>query len=222
MKSRNRLSNSQRRAGGIARSRAIVLATRNAGKLREMRRVLRPLLPGVRLLSLLDFPDAPDADESGRTYAQNARIKAVAAASATGLTALADDSGIEVDALHRAPGPRSSRFAGPHADDEDRNSEILRCLAGLPRSRRGASFVCAVAVAAPHGAVRCVTRKCRGTIAEAPRGQHGFGYDPIFIPTGGKRTFGQVTRAEKDAISHRGKALRAAVPLVRAALAASR
>jgi XTP/dITP diphosphohydrolase len=210
------------RMRNVSRSRAIVLATRNPGKLREMRRVLRPSLPGVRLLSLLDFPNAPGADETGHTYYQNARIKAVAAASATGLTALADDSGIEVDALHRAPGPRSSRFAGPHADDEDRNTEIRQRLADLPRSRRGASFVCAVAVAAPHGAVRCVTRKCRGAIAEAPRGNDGFGYDPIFIPTGGKRTFGQVTRAEKDAISHRGKALRAAVPLVRAALAASR
>jgi XTP/dITP diphosphohydrolase len=183
-----------------------------------MRRILRPLLPHVRLLSLLDFPRVEDTDESGHSYQENARIKAIAAARATGIVALADDSGIEVDAVGRWPGIQSSRFVGPQASDEDRNREILRRLASVRRSRRGAAFVCAAAIATADGKARCVTRKCRGAIADAPRGEDGFGYDPIFTPIGWRKTFAQVTRAEKDAISHRGQAMRAAARLARGLL----
>jgi len=194
----------------------LILATRNAAKLTEFRRILRPLLPGVRLLSLRRFRAEP-IHESGRTFEQNARLKALTAAKQTGMVALADDSGLEVEALGGAPGVRSSRFAGP--TDEDRTAEVLRLLRSVPANKRRAKFVCAAAVATPDGKVKVVQAECRGQITYQQRGRAGFGYDPIFVHEGYTRTFAQVTRAEKDRLSHRGKALRKAAALVSAALA---
>lgn len=194
----------------------LVLATRNAAKLTEMRRILRPLLPGVRMVSLTGFPAVP-LPEEGDTFEENARSKALAAARLTGCVALADDSGLEVEALGGAPGVHSSRFAGP--GDEDRTNEVLRLTRDVPPQKRRAKFVCAAAVATPDGKVKVVRAECRGHITREPRGRGGFGYDPIFVHRGCQRTFAQITRREKDMLSHRGKALRRAAALVRKALA---
>jgi XTP/dITP diphosphohydrolase len=155
--------------------------------------------------------------EDGLTFETNAKIKARYAARATGLPALADDSGLEVDALDGAPGVRTRRYAGPNATDEENNAKLLGELARVPVGRRGARYVCVLALAVPDpgapGGLRLVTRRgmSRGRIAVAPRGTAGFGYDPLFEPAGersGGRTFGEYGRAEKDAISHRGRAAR--------------
>jgi XTP/dITP diphosphohydrolase len=162
--------------------------------------------------------------EDGLTFETNARIKARFAARATGLPALADDSGIEVEALHGAPGVRTRRYAGPNATDDDNNAKLLRELADVPVERRGARYVCVLAVALPDasapGGLRLETRRgsTRGRIAVGPRGSGGFGYDPLFEPArerAGGRTFGQYSVAEKDAISHRGRAARRMAPVLR-------
>lgn len=163
--------------------------------------------------------------EDGLTFETNAKIKARAAARASGLPALADDSGLEVDALQGAPGVRTRRYAGPDATDADNNAKLLRELADVPPGRRGARYVCALALALPDagspGGLRLITRRAtsRGRIALEPRGSGGFGYDPLFEPArerSGGRTFGQYARDEKDAISHRGRAARRMVPVLRA------
>jgi XTP/dITP diphosphohydrolase len=164
--------------------------------------------------------------EDGLTFETNARIKARFAARATGLPALADDSGLEVEALDGAPGVRTRRYAGPNATDDDNNAKLLAALAGMPPARRGARYVCVLALAisdlSAAGGLRIVT--CRGTsrgrIAHEPRGRAGFGYDPIFEPARerpGGRTFGEYAAAEKDAISHRGRAARRMAMLLGAA-----
>ena len=172
---------------------------------------------GVDLVSLDELGVAGEPVEDGLTFETNAKIKARFAARATGLPALADDSGLEVDALGGGPGVRTRRFAGPNATDADNNAKLLRDLDGIPASRRGARYVCVLALALPDpaapGGLRLVARRgtSRGRIALEPRGHGGFGYDPLFEPAGerpGGRTFGEYSRAEKDAISHRGRAAR--------------
>lgn len=201
----------------------LVLATRSGHKLRELGELLR--MERGELVSLDDLGIIGEPVEDGATFEANARIKARFAAKATGLPALADDSGIEVDALGGGPGVRTRRYAGPNATDADNNAKLLGALHGLPPSRRGARYVCVLALAlptdrGPRGGWPMTVRRgtCRGRIATSPRGSAGFGYDPIFEPAGqepGGRTFGQYDAAEKHAISHRARAARRMAPMLR-------
>ena len=195
--------------------RRIVVATRSGHKLRELRELLAG--PGLELVSLDHLGIEGEPVEDGATFEANARIKARFAARASRLPALADDSGIEVEALGGRPGVHTRRYAGPTATDDDNNAKLLRELAGLPPERRGAAYVCVLTLAVPdatiRGGLRLVSRRgtCRGRIAMVPRGTGGFGYDPIFEPAPeppGGRTFGQYAASEKHAISHRARAAR--------------
>jgi XTP/dITP diphosphohydrolase len=200
----------------------VVIATRSLHKLRELRELLD--VDGVDLVSLDDLGVEGAPVEDGLTFETNARIKARFAARATGLPALADDSGLEVDALGGRPGVRTRRYAGPSATDEENNVRLLGELEGLLPAQRAARYVCVLALAiqdpvAPGG-LRIVVRRgtTRGRIAEAPRGSGGFGYDPIFEPGAeppGGRTFGQYSAAEKHRISHRARAARRMAPVLR-------
>ena len=183
----------------------IVLATRNPGKIEEIREALSGLDIAFRTLS--DFPDLPEIREDGTTFRENAEKKALTVARATGLPALADDSGLEVDALGGAPGVRSARFAGEGADDRSNNRKLLDLLRGVPPERRTARFRCVLALAFPDGRVYTVEGTCEGRIVEDPAGEGGFGYDPLFLIPEEGRTFAQMTREEKNRISHRGRAL---------------
>ena len=199
----------------------MVVATHSGHKVRELRELLA--VPGLDLVSLDDLGIADEPVEDGATFAANARIKARFAARATGLPALADDSGIEVDALGGGPGVHTRRYAGPTATDADNNAKLLRELGDLPAARRGARYVCVLVLAVPEpdarGGLRLVARRgsSRGRIATEPRGSGGFGYDPIFEPAGeppGGRTFGQYSAQEKHAISHRARAARRMAPIL--------
>ena len=192
----------------------IILATRNPYKLREVRQILRAAGWDLDLRGLDDYPDAPEAPETGATFADNAAAKAKATAEHTGLIAIADDSGLEVDALGGQPGILSNRFAGPGADDAARIAKLLAMMRGVPEAERAARFRCAAAIAAPGEDVVAVEGVCEGTIASAPRGEGGFGYDPVFVPRGRGRTMAELTTAEKNRISHRGRAFRAAAVLL--------
>ena len=202
----------------------VVIATRSPHKLRELRELLD--VDGVDLVSLDDLGVQGEPVEDGLTFETNARIKARFAARATGLPALADDSGLEVDALGGRPGVRTRRYAGPNANDEENNVRLLGELEGLLPGQRTARYVCVLALAtadaaAPAG-LRIVVRRgtTRGRIAGAARGSGGFGYDPIFEPLAeppGGRTFGQYAAAEKHRISHRARAARRMAPLLRPA-----
>jgi XTP/dITP diphosphohydrolase len=200
----------------------VVIATRSAHKLRELRELLD--VDGVELVSLHDLGVEGEPVEDGLTFETNARIKARFAARATGLPALADDSGLEVDALGGRPGVRTRRYAGPNATDEENNVRLLGELEGLPPTQRAARYVCVLALATPDaaapGGLGIIVRRgtTRGRIAEVARGSGGFGYDPIFEPTAeppGGRTFGQYTAAEKHRISHRARAARRMAPVLR-------
>ena len=186
----------------------LVLATRNEGKAREITSLLRGL--PLEILTLRDFPEVPELAEEGDTFAANAAAKALAVARATGLMALADDSGLEVDHLEGAPGVRSSRFAGEKAGDAENNHKLLRMLAGVPRDRRTARFRCVVAIALPDGRVSLAEGSCEGIITEEPRGAMGFGYDPLFLVPGLGLTFAELDPGIKNEISHRGRAMRRA------------
>jgi XTP/dITP diphosphohydrolase len=186
----------------------LVLATRNRGKVRELEALLADL--PVRVRTLDDYPDVPVLPEVGRTFAENATGKAAAVARATGQVALADDSGLEVDALGGAPGVDSATFLGPHATDDDRNRWVLARLRGLAEGLRTARYRAAIAVAAPDGTVRIFEGTCEGRIADAPRGHGGFGYDPIFVVPAYGRTMAELPPDLKNRISHRAKALAAA------------
>ena len=201
----------------------IVLATNNPKKLAELRRIVAACGLAVEVSGLRDFPAYPEPEETERTFEGNAFLKATAAARETGLVAVADDSGLAVDELNGMPGVRSARWAGPACDDEDNNALLLAQLDGVPPSRRGARFVCALAMVSPDGERRVWHGSMPGHIAEAPAGVNGFGYDPLFVPddqparaveAGEKLTSAQMEPAEKNAISHRGKALRALLPSV--------
>lgn len=183
----------------------IVLATRNAGKIDELRRILS----GIEVVGLDEYPDAPDVPEIELTFAGNALLKAAAVAAHTGLAAVSDDSGLCVDAMNGMPGVFSARWAGRHGDDQANLELLLGQLADVPAAQRGAYFMCAAAVVLPDGTERVVTGRIDGRVIEAPRGTGGFGYDPIFMPDGETRTTAEMPAAEKDAISHRGRAFRA-------------
>lgn len=183
----------------------LLLATRNRGKVRELRALLDGT--GIDVTDLTEFPHVLLPEETGNTFAQNALLKAKMAASAAGLWALADDSGLEVEALTGAPGVRSARFAGENATDQENNALLLEMLADVPEERRGARFVSAVALCAPAG--ECVVREgyCPGVVARAPRGSGGFGYDPLFFVPGEGMTYAELPAARKNEISHRARAL---------------
>lgn len=182
-----------------------IIATNNAQKLVELERILEPL--GVNAVSPKDEGiSLGDVEENGKTFMENSLIKAKAACDKTGLPAIADDSGICVDALEGAPGIYSARFAGEEASDEDKNNLILNKLENIPDEQRGAHYTCAVSCVFPNGDLIQVEGKCFGKIAYEPDGDGGFGYDPIFLYNG--VSFGKVTSEEKDKVSHRGNALR--------------
>ncbi len=183
-----------------------IIATHNVKKLAELERILTPLGISVQTASQAGFT-LPEVDETGTTFAENARLKAESAMRATGRPAVADDSGLMVDALGGAPGVYSARYAGPDAGDRDRYEKLLCELADVPDDRRTARFVSAVCCVFPDGTSIDVTGTCEGRIARAPRGDGGFGYDPVFLV--GDRSYAELTDGEKDQISHRGRALRA-------------
>jgi XTP/dITP diphosphohydrolase len=188
----------------------VLLATRNPGKLAELRRMLAD--GPVEVVGLADVPDFPEAPETGATFAENAFAKARDAAVATGLPAVADDSGLAVDALNGMPGVLSARWCGRHGDDTANLELLLGQLADVPDERRGAAFVCAAALVVPGGPETVVHGEWAGRIVRAPRGTGGFGYDPIFVPDGEERTSAELAPQEKDAASHRGRAMRALLP----------
>ncbi len=227
--------------------KTIVLATRNPGKLRELARILGAEEPGgtqVRLAGLDEFPGAPDVPETGATFEENALLKARAIAACTGLPAVADDSGLCVDALGGMPGVLSARWAGKHGDDRANLELVLAQVADVPDARLGARFVCAAALVVPGASVLLapsfpgrpippdppgggttppsppgarewvVTGQVEGRLVRAPRGTGGFGYDPIFLPDGFGQTTAEMTADAKDAISHRGRAFRALAPFI--------
>jgi XTP/dITP diphosphohydrolase len=193
----------------------IVLATRNAGKITELRAILAEAGLTHDLVGAEEFPEVPDVKETGVTFAENALLKAHALARATGLPAVADDSGLCVDVLNGAPGIFSARWAGRHGDDLANLELLLAQLSDIAEEHRGAHFACAAALALPDGTERVVEGRLEGTLRLAPAGSHGFGYDPILQPLGETRTCAELTPAEKNAISHRGKAFRELVPVVR-------
>lgn len=201
-------------AGGASR---VVLATRNAGKVEELRRILVPY--GIELVGLEDVAPYEPGPETAPDFAGNALAKAREACERTGLPAVADDSGLVVDALNGMPGVLSARWAGRHGDDRANLELVLGQLTELPDERRGAAFVCAAAYALPGGGEHVVEGVVRGRLLRAPRGTGGFGYDPLFVPAGHDRTTAEMSPAEKDAISHRGQAFRALAPLLARALA---
>ncbi len=184
----------------------LLIATRNRHKIGEIGAILQ--LPGLFLLSLDDIPGLPDVEETGRTFEENAILKALTMARHTGRWTMADDSGLEVEALGGAPGVRSARFAGQHGDDHANNRKLLECMKDI-RDRR-ARFRCVLALASPDGVSRTVEGVCEGQIAEEERGVNGFGYDPLFIPEGHACTFAEMDPVEKNRISHRSRALRRA------------
>jgi XTP/dITP diphosphohydrolase len=192
----------------------LLLATRNPGKLAELQRLLERAVPGVAVVGLRDVPDYPEAPETGATFAENALLKAREAVRYTGLPAVADDSGLTVDALNGMPGVLSARWSGRHGDDAANTALLLGQLADVPDERRGGAFVCAAALVTPDGAERVLERSWRGRVVRESRGSNGFGYDPVFLPDGLERTAAELTAAEKDARSHRGQAFAALVPLV--------
>ena len=192
----------------------VVLATRNAGKIAEIKAILD--VRGITWLTYQDQPDWPDVIEDGSTFLANATLKATALADHFNLPALADDSGLEVDALGGRPGIHSARFAGPDATDADNVAKLLLELRDVPAGSRGAQFSSVVVLAAPGGATISATGACRGSITTAARGEGGFGYDPVFLPLGYEKTMAELSAAEKNSLSHRGRALRRLRPGVEA------
>jgi len=201
----------------------LVLATNNPHKLVELNRILADAGVEVALSGLADFPAAPTVAETGATFAENALLKAVAIAEHTGLSAVADDSGLCVDALNGMPGVLSARWSGRHGDDDANLRLVLAQLADVPDDRRGARFVCAAALVVPHGLEKAgLEHVSEGTVAgrliREPRGKNGFGYDPIFVPDGSAVTTAEMDPADKDKISHRGRALRALASIIACSL----
>lgn len=191
----------------------LVIATRNQGKIAEVQRLLNEHAPNIKLRSVGEF-DLPDVEETGESFEENALLKAMTIARATGLPALADDSGIAIDALGGAPGVYSARWSGTHGDDAANNKKVLTELSQVPASERGAQFVCVIALALPDGRNLTVRGEVKGSVRTEPAGEFGFGYDPIFQPDGYSITTAQMSPVEKDAISHRGKALREIAPKI--------
>jgi len=196
----------------------LVLATLNPHKITELERILADGKVAVDLVSLGEFPGAPDVAETGATFAANALLKATAVAQFTGLPTVADDSGFCVDALNGMPGVLSARWSGKHGDDEANLQLLLGQLADVPDERRGAHFACAAALVLPAGRQHVSEGTVHGRVTRLPRGEHGFGYDPIFVPDRSELTTAEMTPEAKDAISHRGRALRALAPVIAALL----
>ncbi|OZD04214.1 non-canonical purine NTP pyrophosphatase, RdgB/HAM1 family [Rhodococcus sp. 06-235-1A] len=193
--------------------RKLLVASRNAKKLRELRRVLDAAgVVGIELVGLDEVPPFPEAPEVGATFEDNALAKARDGAAATGLPCVADDSGIEIDALNAMPGVLSARWSGTHGRDDANTELVLAQLSDTPDERRGAAFVSACALVIPGGTETVVRGEWRGVVGREPSGENGFGYDPIFVPEGDGRSAAQLSPDEKDAASHRGRALRKLVP----------
>ncbi|MFI7004307.1 RdgB/HAM1 family non-canonical purine NTP pyrophosphatase [Nocardia sp. NPDC050175] len=194
-------------------ARRVLVASRNAKKLNELRRILAEAgIAGIEIVGLDDVPAYDEAPETGATFEENALAKARDGAVATGLACVADDSGIEVDALNGMPGVLSARWSGRHGDDAANNALLLAQLGDVPDERRGARFVSTCALVVPDGAEIVVRGEWPGTVGRKPLGDGGFGYDPLFIPEGGDTSAAQLTPAEKDAVSHRGRALTQLLP----------
>ena len=191
--------------------RRVVLATRNAHKVAELKAILDDVISGLDLeiVGVDEFPDVEDVVETGVTFAENATLKAVAVAQATGFPALADDSGLAVEVLGGSPGVFSARWAGIHGQDRANLDLLLAQLSDVPDEHRSAAFVCAAALAMPGGRVVVREGRMPGTLAREPRGSNGFGYDPILVVDGDSRTAAELSTEDKNAISHRGKAFRA-------------
>lgn len=188
----------------------LLIATTNQGKIIELRSLLASV-PLLRLRSLAEFPETEDVEETGTTFSENAVLKATAYAGQTGLWTLADDSGLEVDALGGAPGVFSARYGGEGLNDAQRVERLLDELSGCPGQERSARFICVIAIADPQGQVANLsTGRCEGQIALAPKGTGGFGYDPVFIPGGFNQSFGELSPEIKQSISHRALALEGA------------
>lgn len=200
----------------------LVLATHNQGKLRELRELLRGQVPGLDVdTEVVDAGalNAPDVKETGVTFAENSRLKASEVAAFTGVLAIADDSGLAVDVLGGAPGIFSARWAGRHGDDQGNLDLLLAQLGDISAEHRSAQFVCAASLASPDGSLDVVEEGAlKGTLLQAPRGDGGFGYDPILQPLGMEKSCAELTSEEKNAISHRGQAFRALLPHIVAAL----
>jgi XTP/dITP diphosphohydrolase len=181
----------------------LVLATRNRGKTKEIKDLLKDF--PVEIKNLDDFGTISAIEEDGETFDDNAFKKASLTARMLGLPAMADDSGLEVEALGGAPGVRSARYAGPDATDHDNNMKLLKEMDG--KTNRAAAFMCVISIAVPSGVALTYEGRCEGLIAESPQGDHGFGYDPVFYSPPLKKTFAQLSVEEKNRVSHRGKAL---------------
>jgi XTP/dITP diphosphohydrolase len=190
----------------------LVIATRNKGKIAEIARILS-FDSGIQIRSVAEF-DLADIEETGTTFEENAALKALTVARATGFAALADDSGLEVDALNGAPGIFSARFAGSHGDDQANNEKLLAELASVAPNKRSARFVAVIAVAKPDGSTIMERGELLGEIALSLRGENGFGYDPLFLPQGSAKTLGEFEPGRKDEISHRAKALAEIAPRI--------
>ena len=183
----------------------LLLASRNRHKIEELEQMLAHL--NIEVISLDDVADMPAIEEDGKTFSENASKKARLTAMHTGFTCLADDSGLVVDALGGQPGVYSARFAGEDADDRKNNRKLMQMLQGFDSERRQARFICVIAISDPQGNICTVEGKCEGRIDYEERGTGGFGYDPLFIPEGYSQTFAELSREEKNRISHRGQAL---------------
>jgi XTP/dITP diphosphohydrolase len=200
-------------------SQKLLLATRNQGKIVEFRRILDALAPGeIELVGLDQFPDLHDVDETGTSFQENAILKAREMSEATGLAAIADDSGLCVDALNGDPGIYSARWAGEHGNDKANLEKVLDQLKDVSDENRTGYFICVAALYLPNGFTHCEEGRFLGSILHSPVGENGFGYDPIFQPAGLTISSAQMSAEEKDAMSHRGKALRAIAPHVMKAL----
>ncbi len=191
----------------------LVIATRNRGKLKEIRHLLEGT--GFNVLGMDDFPGMPEIDENGATFSANALKKARTVARLTARLTLADDSGLEVMALGGAPGVHSARYAGEGASDADNNRKLLDALEQTPAEQRQGSFVCTIAICRPVGKCQLFTGRVNGMILEAPRGEGGFGYDPLFLVREHDRTLAELPLEQKNQISHRGQALRQALEYLR-------
>ena len=192
----------------------LILATRNAKKLAELRRILEASNVDVGVTDLSEYPDMPEVPETGATFTENALLKARAVVAHTGRPAVAEDSGLCIDALNGMPGVLSARWAGRHGDDEANLRLVLGQLADVPADRRAGHFACVAALVLPSGRGDITEGTVSGRITDAPRGTNGFGYDPIFVPAGSELTTAEMSPAAKDAISHRGRALRALAPII--------
>ncbi|MDR2647127.1 MAG: RdgB/HAM1 family non-canonical purine NTP pyrophosphatase [Oscillospiraceae bacterium] len=185
-----------------------LLATKNQDKCAELQRLLAPL--GIKVIAPMDLPfDLPDVEETGQTFAENARLKAASGCAASRMPCIGDDSGLCVDALNGAPGVCSARFAGGHGDDNANIAKLLRMMEGIPEKDRTARFVCSICCVFPRGKACATEGCCEGRIGFAPKGENGFGYDPVFIPYASPlKTMAELSDAQKDTISHRQMALK--------------